>query len=641
MTSPGASRTRVFLTSLLGLLLAASCGGGGGGGGSSVQLPPQPGPPATPPPPAEIPVTVVLTTNDQATRMAEQSPATFSAPGANIQPIDDNTIVVDENQRYQTVVGFGAAFTDASTWLLVRVATPAAREEAMNNLFTRNGQGIGLNAMRTTIGATDLSRYHYSYDDMPRGQTDPTLANFSIDVDRPEHIPIIQQAKQLNPQMKLLASLWSAPGWMKTSDSLLGGTLLPSAYEAYTQYFIKYLQAYAAEGINADYISHQNEPEFSPHDYPGMPVDAETQTLLLREFILPAFRANNITTRVLIYDHNWDGADFPMHVLSDPELLSSDLIAGTAWHWYGGTPGAMTTVHNLFPTKGNYVTEASSGAWISDPVTNDFEMITQSMRNWSRSFIKWGLALDENRGPHAGGCDTCAPLVTVNSQTGSVSYEIGYYTLGHYSKYVQPDATRVFSSDATGRISVAFLNPDGWKALVVFNDSASDSPFRVVWGTQEFSYSLPPYSGATFTWSGTQAGGYRIPATTKIQAASYSDVRGLQTETTAEEEGGYNVGYASDESHAIYRNIEFTPEVTAVEARVANPGRARNGSRLQFRLDSLTGPLIATVEIPDTGGFQNWETASAPVARVSGIHDLYVVFEGDGTIGNLKWFRFR
>jgi glucosylceramidase len=585
-----------------------------------------------------------MTTHDRTILMQAQPGANFSTPGASeadSNPIDENTIVIDENQKFQTVAGFGAAFTDSSTYLLNKVATAAARDEAMNNLFTRDGQGIGLTAMRTTIGSSDLSLFHHSYDDLPPGQTDPSLANFSIEVDRADRIPIILQAKQLNPQMLLLASVWSAPAWMKTTDSLLGGSLRPDAYVPYANYFVKYLQAYQAEGITVDFISHQNEPEIEPGDYSGMTTDAETQTMLLRDYVLPALRANNLSTRALVYDHNWDHPIYPKRVLSDPTIRNSDQVAGTAWHWYGGTPGAMTEIHNLFPTKDNYVTEASSGEWISDPVTNDFEMITQSMRNWSKTFIKWGLVLDENRGPHVGGCSTCTPLVTVNSTTGAATYEIDFYTLGHFSKYVLPGASRIYSSNATGVVSVAFLNPDGSKALIAFNDTKADKKFQVAWGAQLFSYTLPPFSGATFTWNGTQSGSYRIPAASKIQASSYNDVFGLRTETTSDADGGYNLGYSANGSYASYKGIDFGAGVTEVEARVASAGGARNGGSIEFHLDGAAGPLIASVAVPDTGGFQTWQTVTGPSTGASGTHDVYVVFKNDGASGNLDWFRFR
>ena len=590
-------------------------------------------------------VAVVVVTNDRKLLMAAQPNAEFSGPAVNeqnVNPIDENTILVDETRRYQMVIGFGAAFTDSSTWLLNRVATPEAREEAMNNLFTRNGNGIGLSAMRTTIGSSDMSLFHYTYDDVPEGETDPTLANFSIEVDKPDRIPIIQWAKRLNPDMTLLASVWSAPAWMKTNDSLYGGDLRPEAWGAWAQYYIKYLEAYEAEGIGIDLISHQNEPDYASLDYPGMRKNPETQRLLLRDYILPSLEASNLDTRVLVFDHNWDNVIFPARVLTDSRIGDSPKVAGTGWHWYGGTPGAMTVLHNLFPDKENYVTEASSGAWIPDPVTNDFEMIIQSMRNWSRSFLKWALVLDENRGPHLGGCNDCSPVVTINSTTGALSYDIDYYTIGQFSKYVLPGATRIYSTNPTGMVSAAFQNPDGSKALIAFNDTAGDKEFQVVWGRQRFRYTLPRYSGGTFTWNGTQSETYPIPATTKIQSSSYDDIFALQTETTSDEDGGYNLGFSINDAYARYNNIDFGDGVTDVQARVSNAAGARSGSTIEFHLDSPGGPLIATAPVPDAGGYQSWTTVISPVIEeVTGIHDVYIVFKSNGSAGNVNWFEFR
>ena len=172
---------------------------------------------------------------------------------------------------------------------------------------------------------------------------------------------------------------------MKTSGSMIGGSLRSSAYTSFADYFVKYIKAYAAEGIPIDYISLQNEPLFVPGDYPGMSMDAATQTILLRDYLLPALSANNIGTRALVYDHNWDRPDYPDAVLSDPVLKNSPQIGGIAWHGYGGTPGVMTTLHNKYPDKGNYQTEHSGGTWVPDQVKADFEEITQVMRNWGKA----------------------------------------------------------------------------------------------------------------------------------------------------------------------------------------------------------------------------------------------------------------
>jgi len=594
-----------------------------------LQRPSRPG--RTPSPPT---ATVTLTTDSQTTLMAPQSLVSFADGAAG----GEHTVIVDETQKYQQIEGFGAAFTDSSAYLLNEIATPTARADAMNNLFTRAGTGIGLTFMRTPMGASDLARYDYSYDDMPTGQTDAALVHFSIAHDQPDIIPIIQQAKQLSPKMKLMASPWSPPGWMKTSGSMIGGSLSPTAYTSFANYFVRYIQAYSAAGVTVDYISLQNEPLNVPTDYPGMSMDAATQTTVLRDYVLPALQNNGLTTKVLIYDHNWDNTAYPTTVLADSVIANSSLVAGSAWHWYAGPSGAMITLQNAYPAVGNYVTEASGGTWISDEVKQDFEMILHSLRSSAKSYVKWGLALDQNRGPHTGGCGTCTPLVTVNTLNGSVAYPIDFYTLGHFSKYILPGATRVYSSNATGIISAAFVNPDGTKVVVAYNEDPAANAFQVQWGTQAFTYTLPSLSGATFTWSGTAVGSYTVAAKTKIQASSFSSVSGLQTESCTDANGGFDVGWIDGGDYAVYKNIDFATGVTGVDLRVASAG---NGGSAEFHLDSPTGTLVATATIPITGGWQTWTTSSAVASGATGVHDLYLVFKGTSSVGNINWFQFR
>jgi glucosylceramidase len=586
-------------------------------------------------------VSVVITTDDQTRLMQAQASFSFTTASGGSNPI-----FVDETEVYQPVEGFGAAFTDSAAYLLNEVALASARASAMSDLFTRSGNGIGLNFMRVPMGASDMARSVYSYDDLPAGQTDPTLAQFSIAHDRQDIIPIILQAKQLNPQLEIMANPWSPPGWMKTSGSMIGGSLLSNMYGPFAQYFVKFIQAYGAAGVQLDYVSLQNEPLYVPTDYPGMSMDAATQTTVLRDYVLPAFTSNSITAKVLVYDHNWDRPDYPETVLSNPTVAASTQVAGIAWHGYNGTPGVMTTLNNLYPSEGNYETEHSGGTWNSDQAKTDFEEITQVMRNWGRSFVKWSLALDENRGPHTGGCATCSPLVTVNSVSGAVTYTIDYYTLGHFSKYVLPGAHRVYSSDATGVVSAAFLNPDNTKVLFAYNDSSSTQTFQVQWGTQSFTYTLPALAAATFTWAGTQTGSYTASAKSQIQASSFNSVSGLQTEVTSDTNGGYDLGYASGGDYAVYENIDFGSGVSGVSARLAcdQNGGGNCGGSVEFHLDSVGGLLVASLPILATGGWQSWTTVSWAASGASGVHDLYVVFvsplSGTTNLGNINWFQF-
>jgi glucosylceramidase len=260
-------------------------------------------------------------------------------------------------------------------------------------------------------------------------------------------------------------------------------------------------------------------------------------------------------------------------------------VGGTAWHWYEGTPGAMTTIHNLYPGLNNYVTEASGGTWIADEVKQDFEMIVHSKRNWASTYVKWGLALDQNRGPHSGGCGTCTPLVTIDSNTGAVSFRVDYYTLGHFSKFVLPGSVALWSSNAPGIISAAFATPNGKIVLVAFNDSSADKTLQVWWRGRSFAYSLPALGGATFTWTGNpweraigpdRTAGllasahtprYVIAATVQMQASSYTQIANLQSEPCGDTDGGFDIGYSADGGWLQFDNIDFGNGMAAVDVR--------------------------------------------------------------------------
>jgi len=610
-------------------------------------------------------VSVWLTTDDGQTPMAPQPPVEFT-PGTSSQL---PSIYISESQAEQTIEGFGASMTDSAAYLLREIVPKAALDGVMQSLFSHT-QGIGVSFLRNPMGASDIARSIYSYDDKPEDSTNSSLPDFSVSHDQADILPLLVQAQAINPQIKMLGTPWSPPGWMKGNNSMLGGTsattaqLLPAQYTAFANYLVKYVQAYQAAGVTVDYLTIQNEPLNVPEYYPGESMPATSQLTILKNDVLPALAAANITTKILVYDHNWDTPSYPETVLADTSLADSAQIAGVAWHWYGGPPGAMTTLHNLYPQFEQYVTEASGGTWIVDEVKTDFEMIIHSMRNWSRSYVKWSLALDQNRGPYIpGGCGTCTGLITVNNPGGAVSYNIDYYTLGHFSKFVLPRAERVWSNNAPGIISAAFINPlrptgiakadrsearGRSRVLVVYNDSALPQTFQVVWYGTSFQYSLPSYAGATFQWDAGLEYSCRpecwtpaIPATTVIQASSYNQLRGLQTEPCTDSNGGFDLGYSSPGSWAEYRNIDFGSGVQSAAVRVAN-GSGGTGT-LEFHSGSPTGPLLAQATIPNTGGWQTWQTVTAAVAGASGVQNLFVVFQNgiSSGLGNLNWNQFQ
>jgi glucosylceramidase len=617
-------------------------------------------------------VSVWLTTDDQQTLMAPRPTVSFT-PGASSQL---PSIFISESQAEQTIEGFGASMTDSAAYLLNEKVPPAALGGVMQSLFSHS-QGIGVSFLRNPMGSSDIARPPvYSYDDTSADSTNASLPNFSVTHDTADILPLLLQAKTINPQIKMLGTPWSPPAWMKGNDSMYGGTsatasqLLPAQYTAFANYLVKYVQAYQAAGVPVDYLTIQNEPLYVPTGYPGSSMPATDQLDILKSYVLPALAAANINTKILVYDHNWDTPSYPETVFGDATLAASSQIAGVAWHWYGGPPGAMTTLHNLFPQFNQYVTEASGGTWIADEVRTDFEMIIHSMRNWSRSYVKWSLALDQNRGPFIpGGCNDCSGLITVNSSTGAVTNNIDYYTLGHFSKFVLPGAVRVWSNNAPGLISAAFINPlrhsgiagadrsearDRPRVLVVYNDSAATQKFQVVSNGTSFQYSLPSYAGATFQWDANLEYSCRpecwtpaIPATAQIQASSYNQLGGynsageLQTEPCTDTDNGFDLGYSAPGYWAEYRNIDFGSGAHSVAVRVAN-GSGSTGM-LEFHSGSPTGPLLAQATIPNTGGWQSWQTVTATVSGASGVQNLFVVFQNgpsSGT-GNLNWFQFQ
>ncbi|KAA2261408.1 glucosylceramidase [Solihabitans fulvus] len=460
-------------------------------------------------------VNVWLTTTDDSRGvhvtqgLAQQAPVAFAAGTGT----GDQTITVDENTSYQQFEGGGASFTDTAAWLLNSsgALSQATRDDTMRRLFDPNS-GIGLSFLRNPMGASDLARYSYSYDDLPAGQTDPGLDQFSIAHDLADVVPLTRQAKQLNPAIKVMATPWSAPPWMKDNGDYRLGWLRSEFYPAYAQYFVRYVQAYAAQGIPVDYVSAQNEPTCCG-GYPSMNWNGAGLAYFTKNDLLPALHGAGLSSKVLALDWNWDQyAAFAAPTVDDAAIRTDPNFGGMAWHGYGGDVGEQTAVHDQYPSMNAYGTEHSGGTWVSDQQGEDMANIVDYTRNWSRSVVKWSLAVDQNLGPHNGGCGTCTGFVTVHNgdgRTGQVDYTVEYYTMGHLTKFVRPGAYRIASNDSSAVRNVAWRNPDGSKALIAYNASGGTQSVRVNWGDQSFSYSLPARTSATFTWNGNQGGGSR------------------------------------------------------------------------------------------------------------------------------------
>jgi glucosylceramidase len=384
---------------------------------------------------------------------------------------DRIVVTIDETQSYQEIDGFGASFTDSSAYLIHQILDKEQRMELMEKLFSHE-KGIGLSVLRNPMGSSDYARKMYSYNDIAAGETDFPLEQFTVAHDLDDIIPLLQEALAINPAIKLMASPWSSPAWMKTSGSMIGGELKEECYEVYADYFVKYIQAYREQGLPIYAVTPQNEPLYVPEHYPGMLMLPERQADFIKNYLKPKFLKYELDTKILCYDHNWDRPDYPLAVIDDV----GDAVDGVAWHWYGGKPVAQHQVHMAYPDKEVHFTEGSGGEWIPafEPAfSNVLRTGIEILRNDSKSFVLWNMALDEENGPSVPGfgSSTCRGVVTIEQQTKALTYTLDYYALAHFSKFVQPKAVRIASSSDEVIRSVAFKNTDGSIVTILFNDS--------------------------------------------------------------------------------------------------------------------------------------------------------------------------
>lgn len=435
-------------------------------------------------------------------RLLAREPDTRFKAGQKALPLH---IEVDASQRFQTMEGFGAAITDASAWLIQQRMSEAQRKALLEELFGRGPNGVGFDLTRLTIGASDFSRSHYSYLDLPPGQTDMGLKAFSIEPNRAEVLPVVKSALAINPSLQVMASPWSAPGWMKQSESMIKGRLKPEMYGVFSEYLVRYVDAFAAEGVPIFALTLQNEPHNEPGDYPGMRVDPAERAAVFGQHLGPLLKQRGMKVKLIDWDHNWDELKSPLAVLSDP--VARPYVDGVGWHCYAGDVQAQTVVHEAHPDKETWFTECSGGEWAPEwhktlpwMMSN---LVIGSTRGWAKGVLMWNLALDEKYGPHLGGCNDCRGVVTIDSKTGKVTRNLEYYALGHASKFVRRGAQRIASPAKVGGMeTVAFRNADdGSIVLIVSNGEASSRRFSVGSGTSRFAYSLPKHSVVTFTWS--------------------------------------------------------------------------------------------------------------------------------------------
>src|ERR1700730_3007963 len=413
-----------------------------------------------------------LTTADRSALVAEQKDTLpFSSP-ANAFPAID----VNDMQQFQSMDGFGFALTGGSAQLLMRME-PGPRADLLKQLFAPAATGVSY--LRVTIGASDMNERVYSYDDLSKGETDVDLAKFTLGPDRADVLPVLKQILAINPAIKILASPWSAPAWMKTNDRVKGGHLKPEYYGVYAAYFVKYIEQMKAEGIPIAAVTVQNEP-LNPKNTPSMVMLAEEEDTFIAKHLGPAFQSAGITARILLYDHNPDVLSYALSILADP--AASKYVDGTAFHLYGGDASLLTQVHDAYPQKNLYMTEQSISSSPNEPLpiaAAVSDVMIAATRNWSRNVLLWNLAADPENGPHTndGGCTGCQGAITLNGNHAAKN--VGYYAVVHFSQFVPPGSVRVGSTEQEQLAAVAFLTPDGRIVLVVSNTANFPKTFNV------------------------------------------------------------------------------------------------------------------------------------------------------------------
>jgi len=447
----------------------------------------------TPPEPENSNVGLYLTTSNQSELFRLQ---TESLPLANNN--SNFSISVDSDVTYQEMDGFGYTLTGGSALHLNNMGA-SQRADLLNELFNPE-EGIGLSYLRVSIGASDLDAEPFSYDDLPVGQTeDLNLDHFSIAKDQENLTPILKEILAINPDIKILGSPWSAPSWMKTSNSTIGGSLRPQYYSVYANYFVKYIQAYQSEGITIDAITVQNEPLHDGNN-PSMYMEANDMATFVKNHLGPTFAAENTQTKIIVWDHNADVTSYPISIFNDP--AANQYIDGSAFHLYGGSINELSQVHDAHPDKNLYFTEqwvSSDGEFAGDLAWHTREVIIGATRNWCKNALQWNLVSNSQLEPHTpGGCTQCLGAITVDGNT--VTRNVGYYIMAHASKFVRPGSVRIGSNYDADLPNVAFETPEGKIVVIVLNNSAVNKPFNILTSEESISTSLAAGAVGTYVW---------------------------------------------------------------------------------------------------------------------------------------------
>ncbi|MDD2758955.1 MAG: glycoside hydrolase family 30 beta sandwich domain-containing protein [Methylomonas sp.] len=413
---------------------------------------------------------------------------------------DSQLITVDSGKAYQAMEGFGYSLTGGSALLISRL--PMADKQALlQELFSSEGNGIGVSCMRLSIGASDLSERCFSYCDLPEGQTDWALTHFDIMAGDVEVVPLMQEILIINPEIKIIATPWSAPPWMKNNHAFVGGKLKPECYAVYAAYLVKYLLVMRELGIVIHAITPQNEP-LNFKNEPSMIMEAHEQAEFVKDHLGPALlQAGLDDVEIFCWDHNCDVKAYPLEIFADQQARK--FLSGSAWHLYGGDIGTLSEMHEAYPDLKLYFTEqwvGSDGQFGGDLIWHIKNVLIGACRNWSRIVLEWNLASDPFCCPHTpGGEARCVGALTIDGDR--IIRNVAYYIIAHAAKWLRPGSVRI-ASDDQALPNAAFLTPEGRIVLIVLNEGTETERFHICFQDKVAEAVLPAASVATYVWQG-------------------------------------------------------------------------------------------------------------------------------------------
>lgn len=444
---------------------------------------------------------VVTTAQGGKERFEARGLGPFVAAGQ--PPETDTAVFVDTRHRFQKVFGFGGAVTDAVAETYAKL-TPAAQKDFLTAYFDPR-HGIGYSVVRTTIHSSDFSSGSYTY----VREGDRSLASFSIEHDMRYRVPLLRQAlaasKAHGSELRIFASPWSAPAWMKTNNNMLaGGSLLPGDRDLWAHYIVKFVQAYEKAGIPLWGLSVQNEP-MAKQKWESMIYTAEEETRFLGDHLGPALaKAGLGDKKIVVWDHNRDLLpQRAAHILSDSK--ARPYIWGVGFHWYEtwakGEPmhRNVAALHQAYPDINLLMTEATVEKF--DPAKMQHwangerygSEIMADLNAGAVGWIDWNMLLDGRGGPNHVGNFCFAPLHT--SDDGQLIYTPSYAYLGHFARYIRPGAQRVSAATSRSTLdTVAFQNADGSLAVVVMNKTDKPQRYRLMVDRMETPVEIPAHA---------------------------------------------------------------------------------------------------------------------------------------------------